>query len=226
MSTIEAAKMAAARAAVAELPESGIIGLGTGSTAKLFIDVVGELVKAGRKYIGVPTSDASRVQATQLGIPLLPDDGPWDIAVAVDGADEVSPQLDLIKGGGGAQTREKIINYSAKRNVIVVDGTKLSSKLGEKWHIPIEVLGFAHLATKQHLAQHGDPVLRMAGAAPRKTDAGNLIYDLKTGPIADPAALDLILHAIPGVVETGLFIARADVVLVARESGVERLVRS
>ncbi len=203
-----------------------MIGLGTGSTAKLFIDVVGELVAKGHAYIGVPTSDASRAQATALGIPLLGDDGPWDIAVAVDGADEVSPALDPIKGGGGAQTREKIINYSAARNVIVVDGSKLSAHLGDKWSIPIEVLGFAHLATARHLARHGEPVLRMAGAAPRRTDAGNLIYDLKCGPIANPPELDLMLHAIPGVVETGLFIGRADVVIVARESGIERLVRA
>jgi ribose 5-phosphate isomerase A len=209
------------------LPEGGVIGLGTGSTAKLFIDAVGELVAAGRKYVGVPTSDASRAQATALGIPLLPDDGPWDIAVAVDGADEVSPALDLIKGGGGAQTREKIINYSARRNVIVVDGSKLSSHLGDKWHVPIEVLAFAHQATARHLERHGKPVLRMGAdkTTPRRTDAGNFIYDLACGPIADPPALDLALHAIPGVVETGLFIARADVVIVARESGIEKLVR-
>jgi len=228
MGTIDEAKLAAARAAIAELPESGVIGLGTGSTAKLFIDAVGEWVARGRKYVGVPTSDASRKQATALGIPLLGDEGPWDIAVAVDGADEVSPALDLIKGGGGAQTREKIINYAARKNVIVVDGSKLSARLGDKWSVPVEVLEFAHGATARLLARHGEPVLRMAGpptSGPRRTDANNLIYDLKTGPIADPAALDLLLHAIPGVVETGLFIARADVVLVARESGVERLVR-
>ena len=225
MANMDEAKRAAARAAIAELPDGGVIGLGTGSTAKLFIDVVGELVAKGHKYIGVPTSDASRAQALALGIPLLGDEGPWDIAVAVDGADEVDAQLDLIKGGGGAQTREKIVNYSARKNVIVVDGSKLSARLGEKWHIPIEVLAFAHRATAAHLAVHGTPALRMAGAEPRRTDAGNFIYDLACGPIADAPGLDRLLHAIPGVVETGLFIGRADVVIVARESGIERLVR-
>ncbi len=225
MATIDEAKRAAARAALAELPDSGVIGLGTGSTTRFFIDAVGEAVKAGKKYTGVPTSEASRKQATELGIPLLPDDGPWDIAVCVDGADEVDPNLDLVKGGGGAQTREKIVNFSARKNVIIVDGGKLSPKLGTTWSVPIEVLPFAHLATKSHLAKYGTPVLRNKGDSPWKTDAGNLIYDVKTGPIENAATLDTQLRAIPGVVETGLFICRADVVLVARETGVERLVR-
>src|SRR5271170_3930147 len=112
-------KRSAARAAIAELPEAGTIGLGTGSTTRFFIDAVGELVAAGRHLVGVPTSEASRRQAAALGIPLLGDEGPWDIDVTVDGADEVSDTLDLIKGGGGAQTREKIINFSSKRNVII-----------------------------------------------------------------------------------------------------------
>jgi len=214
-------KLAAARAALAELPPDGVIGLGTGSTAKLFIDAVGELVRQGRRYVGVPTSDASRAQAAALGIPLLSDFGPWDIAVAVDGADEVSPALDLIKGGGGAHTREKIINFSARRNVIIVDESKLSAQLGTRWAVPVEVLKFGNAATKLHLAQLGKPVLRPG----KITDSGNIIYDLQCGPIADPAALDRALHAIPGVVETGLFIGRADVVLVARASGVDRLTR-
>ncbi len=219
--TIDDAKRAAAHAALAELPPDGVIGLGTGSTAKLFIDAVGELVRQGRRYVGVPTSDASRVQAAALGIPLLSDDGPWDVAVAVDGADEVSPALDLIKGGGGAHTREKIINYSARRNVIIVDESKLSPLLGTRWSVPVEVLSFAHAATARHLAALGTPVLR----AGKRTDSGNVIYDLQCGPISDPAALDRALHAIPGVVETGLFIGRADVVLVARATGVDRLSR-
>jgi ribose 5-phosphate isomerase A len=215
VASIDDAKLAAARAALAELPESGVIGLGTGSTAKLFIDAVGELVAEGRKYVGVPTSDASRAQAAGVGIPLLSDDGPWDIDVAIDGADEVSPELDLIKGGGGAHTREKIVNYSARKNVIIVDESKLSPQLGMRWAVPIEVLAFAHAATARHLAQFGTPVLR----ATRRTDSGNVIYDLACGAIADPAALDRALHTIPGVVETGLFVGRADVVLVARASG-------
>ena len=132
-------KRRAARAALAELPHDGVIGIGTGSTARLFIDALGELVASGRRYTCVPTSQASRTQAQELGIPLLSDDGPWDIAVTIDGADEVSDALDLIKGGGGAHTREKIVNYSSARNVIIVDASKLSRRLGEQWPVPVEV---------------------------------------------------------------------------------------
>ena len=215
-------KRAAAHAAIAELPPEGVIGLGTGSTARWFIAALGELVASGRRYTGVPTSDASRAQARALGIPLLGDDGPWDIAVNVDGADEVSDALDLIKGGGGAHTREKIVNFSARRNVIIVDASKRSRRLGERWAVPVEVLPFAHLATRAHLARHGAPTLRQAGGAPFATDAGNWIYDVACGAIERPGALDAALRAIPGVVETGLFVGRADVVLVAG-AGVERL---
>jgi ribose 5-phosphate isomerase A len=225
MASIDDAKRAAARAALAELPESGVIGLGTGSTTRFFIDALGELVSNGRRYTGVPTSEASRVQAAALGIPLLDDEGPWDIAVTVDGADEVDDALNLIKGGGGAQTREKIVSYSSRRTIIIVDATKLSRRLGEKWPVPVEVLTFAHRTTAAHLAAHGTPRLRDKAGTPVRTDAGNLIYDLQCGPIADPRALDLALHAIPGVVETGLFIGRTDLVLVAGEAGVKRLSR-
>jgi ribose 5-phosphate isomerase A len=220
------AKRKAALAAIAELPPDGVIGIGTGSTARLFIAALGELVAAGRRYTCVPTSQASRSQAQDLGIPLLSDDGPWDIAVTIDGADEVDDALDLIKGGGGAHTREKIVNYSSRRNVIIVDASKLSRRLGERWAVPVEVLAFAHLATRDHLARLGTPALRVRDGAPFSTDSGNRIYDLACGPIADPRALDAALRAIPGVVETGLFIGRADVVLVAGETGVERRVPS
>jgi ribose 5-phosphate isomerase A len=221
----EQAKRAAARAALAELPSSGTIGLGTGSTTRFFIDELGALVKEGRSYVGVPTSDASRRQASALGIPLLGDEGPWTIDVCVDGADEVDDALDLIKGGGGAQTREKIVNYASARNVIIVDESKLSRRLGEKWPIPIEVLAFAHLATMAHLARHGAPVRRDRDGAPFRTDSGNFIYDLRVAPIEDAARLDATLRAIPGVVETGLFVGRADVVVVASAGGVRTVRR-
>lgn len=218
-------KHEAALAALAELPPDGVIGIGSGSTARLFIAALGEVVAAGRRYTCVPTSEASRQQARELGIPLLPDDGPWDIAVTVDGADEVDDALDLIKGGGAAHTREKIVNFSSRRNVIIVDDSKLSRRLGEKWAVPIEVLPFAHLATRSHLARLGAPTLRMRNGEAVRTDAGNLIYDLACGAIGDAAGLDRALHAIPGVVETGLFIGRADVVIVAGAGGIERRVR-
>jgi ribose 5-phosphate isomerase A len=219
------AKQAAARAALKELPESGTIGLGSGSTAKIFIDEVGALVRQGRRLVGVPTSKASREQADALRIPLLDDDGPWHIDVTVDGADEVSDSLDLIKGGGGAQTREKIVNFASKRNVIIVDETKLSKRLGEKWPIPIEVLAFAHLQTRRLLETFGALTLRQKAGKPWMTDSGNFIYDVRTEAIANPSELDRAIRSVPGVVETGLFVGRADLVLVAGDKGVTRLTR-
>ncbi len=219
---------AAARAALDEVPASGgIIGLGSGSTARLFVEELAERVRAGLRVTGVPTSEDTRALATRCGIPLLGDEGPWSIEVNVDGADEVSAALDLVKGGGAAHTREKIVNFAAKKNVIIVDETKLSTRLGERWAVPIEVLPFAHGATRAHLERHGTPKMRMRpDGTVVKTDAGNLIYDLATGPIDEPAALDRALRGIPGVVETGLFVGRADVVLVAAAGGVRRLARA
>jgi ribose 5-phosphate isomerase A len=221
-------KRLAARAALEELPRDGVVGLGSGSTSRLFVEELASAMRAtpGRKIVGVPTSESTRALAASLGIPLLDDVGPWAIDVNVDGADEVSESLDLIKGGGAAHAREKIVNYASRRNVIIVDESKLSKRLGDVWPVPVEVLGFAHGATRAHLERLGQPVLRVKEGAPVKTDAGNLIFDLKTGPIADPGALDRALRSIPGVVETGLFVGRADVVVVAGKSGVRRLVRA
>ncbi len=223
--TQDEAKLEAARAALAELPEAGVVGLGSGSTAKLFIDEVGALVKAGRKLRGVPTSEGSRRQAEALGIPLLPDDGPWSIDVTVDGADEVSDALDLVKGGGAAHTREKIVNFASARNVIIVDASKLSQKLGQKWPIPVECLSFAHPMTAAHLAKLGEPTLRTKDGSVVRTDAGNVIYDVRVRPIDAPAELDCALRSIPGVVETGLFVGRCDLLIVAKPEGVLRKTR-
>lgn len=221
-----ALKRRVAQAALAELPNEGIVGLGSGSTAALFIEEVAAVVAAGRKLVGVPTSVGSRVLAERLGIPLLDDDGPWDIAVNVDGADEVDNALHLIKGGGAAHTREKIVNYAARRNVIVVDASKISARLGEKHALPIEVLSFGRAETEKRLREFGRTTTRVKDGVPVMTDANNYILDIETGPIAEPAMMDAALRAIPGVVETGLFVGRADLVLVADTSGeVRRLVR-
>jgi ribose 5-phosphate isomerase A len=218
-------KRMAALAALDELPSQGVVGLGTGSTAHIFVEELAIRVRAGLQIVGVPTSEATRVQATTLGIPLMPDDGPWTIDVNFDGADEVSATLDLIKGGGGAHAREKIVNFASARNVIIVDGSKMSTRLGERSAVPVEVLPFAHKTTRDHLANLGNPRLRGNATGPVRTDAGNFIYDLATGPIDDATALDHALRAIPGIVETGLFIARADVVVVADPHGARRLTR-
>lgn len=219
----EASKQQAAEAALAWLPERGVVGLGSGSTAVFFIEAVGRLVAAGRELTGVATSMESRRLAQTLGVPLLPDAGPWQVDVCVDGADEVSRKLDLIKGGGGAHTREKIVNFAARKNAIVVDDSKLSRRLGERFAVPVEVLPFAHRETHFLLAIHGEPKLRMAGSEPFRTDSGNYVYDLRTGLIHRPAELDSELRTIPGVVETGLFCGRCDVLLVSRDGDVQRI---
>lgn len=219
----EDAKRLAAQAALSHLPERGVIGLGSGSTAKLFIEEVGKLVANGRELVGVPTSEESRTLAHSLEIPLLPDEGPWSIDVCVDGADEVSAELDLIKGGGGCHAREKIVNQYAKKNIIVVDASKLSTRLGEKWAVPVEVLAFGRQATFEALSQLGATTLRTRNGAPWITDAGNYIVDVGVGPLASPQALDLRLRSIPGVVETGLFLNRAQLVIVAGSDGIQEL---
>jgi ribose 5-phosphate isomerase A len=226
-SDMDDAKRAAARAALNEVPDrdGAVVGLGTGSTSRLFVEELGARVKGGLRIVGVPTSESTRALAASLNIPLLDDQGPWELDVNIDGADEVSEALDLIKGGGAAHTREKIVNFASKRNVIIVDASKLSKKLGERWSVPIEVLPFASGTTRSHLARLGKPVLRERNGAIVRTDSGNLIYDLAAGPISDPGALDRQLRGIPGVVETGLFVGRADVVLVADGTTVRRLER-
>jgi ribose 5-phosphate isomerase A len=221
----EEAKRRAARAALNLLPDSGVIGLGTGSTTRFFIEGVAELVRGGRKFIGVPTSQASRALAAELGIPLLPDTGPWNIDVCVDGADEVNSTLDVIKGGGAAHTREKIVNFASKTNVIIVDGSKLSERLGEKRAIPLEVLVFGHLSTARALEVFGRPTLRLSNGAPVITDSGNYIYDLTVTPLAEPQTVDRALRQVPGVVETGLFCGRVDWVIVAEPAGIRQLSR-
>jgi len=219
------AKRRAAREALNLLPERGIVGLGSGSTASLFIEGLAELVRAGRDLVGVATSEASRRQAESLGIRVLADAGPWDVDVCVDGADEISENLDIIKGGGGCHTREKLVNQAARRNVIVADASKLSALLGEKWPVPVEVLSFGASSVERWLGRFGKVVRRERDGQPVLTDAGNFIFDLHAGVIAHPAVLERELDRIPGVVETGLFIGRADVVLVAGPSGVTRLLR-
>jgi ribose 5-phosphate isomerase A len=224
-------RRAAAEAALAFLPERGVIGLGSGSTAKLFIEVLARRVALGAPYVGVPSSLESEAVARALGVPLLDEAGPWDIDVHVDGADEVDPALDLLKGGGGMHTREKIVMAAARRTVILVDEGKLVPRLGTRWPVPVEVVAFGHAATAARLAAFGEPVLRRRGGGagelrePFVTDQGGLVYDVRTGPIEDAAALEAAMRAVPGVVTVGLFTRRADTVLVASPGGVRTLVR-
>lgn len=219
------AKRLAAERALNYLPKQGVVGLGSGSTAKLFIEAVGRLVADGRQLVGVPTSEESRALAQACRIPLLDDSGPWEIDVCVDGADEVSTDLDLIKGGGGCQTREKIVNFSSRKNIIVVDSSKVSSRLGERWAVPVEVLPFGRNSTVAALSRLGETTLRLRAGVPWITDAGNFIFDVKVGVIASPDEVDSTLRSIPGVVETGLFVQRADLVIVAGAEGIREMTR-
>ena len=211
-------KRKAAIAALEELPPSGVIGIGTGSTAKLFIDA---LAKLGRPYQCVPTSDASRKQAASLGLALLSDDGPWDIAVTVDGADEVDPQLNLIKGGGGALLHEKIVVSASRQVIIIADSSKQVCVLG-KVPLPVEVIRFAEALVSEKISVLGATVrLRKDKAGkPFITDEGNHILDCHFGQIPDPPALAHTLSEIPGVVEHGLFINLADLMLLGKGSEV------
>ncbi len=176
--------------------------------------------------VGVPTSRATAVLAEQLGIPLLADDFARPIDVTIDGADEVNPELDLIKGGGGALLREKIVAPSSHRLVIVIDDSKLSARLGMRKPVLVQVVQFGWRQQAEYLRTIGAAVtLRMQpGGAPFVTDQGDLILDCAFGPIADPVALGAILRARAGIVEHGLFVGLTSDLIGAGVDGVRHLV--
>jgi len=199
--------------ALAEVKAGHVVGLGTGQAATAFIHALGTAVKAGLAVTGVPTSEASASLARTLGIPLVTE--PLALDVAVDGADEVDPRLDLIKGYGGALVREKIVAAAARRFIVLVGGEKLVPALGSRGRLPVEVVPFAIPFCHRRLGELGyTAAVRAKGGAPFVTDNGNLILDCAVGSINDPASLDATLRAIPGVVGTGLFVGMAHAVLV------------
>jgi ribose 5-phosphate isomerase A len=213
-------KEAAARASLQFIKDGQVVGLGTGSTAAYFIQLLGEQVKNGLRIRGIPSSDRSREQAAALGIPLTTLDECQTIDVTVDGADEVDPQLRLIKGGGGALLREKIVASATKQLVIVADASKRVPVLG-RFPLPVEVIKFAQaLVIKKIEALGAEVGLRMgADRKPFLTDENNHILDCKFGQIPDADGLARQLSDMPGVVEHGLFIGMASMVLIA--NGVE-----
>jgi ribose 5-phosphate isomerase A len=219
-------KEAAARASLRFVKDGQVVGLGTGSTAAHFIRLLGELVKIGLRIRGIPTSERSREQALSVGIPLTTLDECPEIDVDVDGADEVDPQLNLIKGGGGALLREKIVASAAKQFVVVADISKRVPRLG-KFPLPVEVIQFAQtLVAKKIAALGADVRLRMsADGKPYETDEHNHILDCRFGEIADVAGLARKLSDIPGVVEHGLFVGMSDRVLFAQGSEIIELKR-
>jgi ribose 5-phosphate isomerase A len=216
----EAALTQEGAAALAELALRGVasgqvVGLGTGHAATAFVRALGARVAAGLDVRGVPTSEATAALARALGIKLLTPDDVEAVDVAVDGADEVDPRGDLVKGNGGALLREKVVAAMARRFVVLVGSDKLVPVLGSRGRLPVEVVPFAAGPCRRRLEALGHPAdLRTADGRPVVTDNGNLLLDCRVGPIADPRGLDAALRAIPGVVGTGLFVGMAPAVLV------------
>lgn len=206
--------------AAADLVKSGmIVGLGTGSTTAFMIQYVGERLQKGdlQNIQGIPTSFQSSVLAKQYGIPLTTLDAVDRIDIAIDGADEVDPHKNLIKGGGAAHTQEKIIDYLADQFVVVVDSGKLVDHLGSTFAVPVEVLPMAMTPVMRAIEKlGGKPTLRMGvkKAGPVITDQGNMVIDVKFDKIEQPAELEKTLNNIPGVLENGLFIGVTDLILV------------
>jgi ribose 5-phosphate isomerase A len=209
-------KEAAARASLRFVEDGQVVGLGTGSTAACFIRLLGDRVKEGLRIRGIPTSVRSEALAKSLGIPLTNLDECPEIAVTVDGADEVDPQLRLIKGGGGALLREKIVASATKKLVIVADASKRVATLG-KFPLPVEVIKFAKTLVTGKIARMGADVRLRTNddGTAYLTDENNYILDCRFGQIADVEGLARELSDMPGVVEHGLFIGMASVVLVA-----------
>eukprot|EP00411_Alexandrium_monilatum_P031498 CAMPEP_0175376576 /NCGR_PEP_ID=MMETSP0095-20121207/24346_1 /TAXON_ID=311494 /ORGANISM="Alexandrium monilatum, Strain CCMP3105" /LENGTH=334 /DNA_ID=CAMNT_0016674863 /DNA_START=48 /DNA_END=1052 /DNA_ORIENTATION=- len=223
--------------AVDDYVQSGtVIGLGTGSTAAFAVERVGEKLKSGelKDIIAIPTSIRTKEQAESLGIPLATLDTHSDLDVAIDGADEVDPQLNLVKGGGGALFREKIVEMCAKKFIVIVDESKLCDGLGPGFPVPVEIVPFCHEHTMREIAKLPalagcEPVLRLGNVAnnqpdgdkPAVTDNGNYIVDLKfTSPIADPVAAGQQLKATVGVVDHGLFTGMTTACIIAGKDGI------
>ena len=217
-------KEAAARASLRFVKDGQVVGLGTGSTAAYFIKLLGEEVRNGLRVRGIPTSVRSRELAMSLGIPLITLDDCQEIDVTVDGADEVDPQLRLIKGGGGALLREKIVASATRQMIVVADATKQVQRLG-KFPLPVEVIRFAQALVAKRIAALGAEVQlrRDAAGSTYLTDENNHILDCRFGEIPDPDKLARALSEMPGVVEHGLFIGMASLALFARGSEIVEL---
>ena len=225
----EEAKKRVALEAVKHVQDDFIVGLGSGSTAAYVIQQIGEKIRLeGLRILGVPTSHQAMMLAVHCGVPLTTLNEHPQLDLAIDGADQVDRELNLIKGGGGALTRERIVASAARQFVIVADETKLVERLGTNHTIPVEVLPFAVPTVMVKLRElKGKPVLREGGGkvGPLVTDNGNFVVDVDFGPVDDVKELHLQLKLIPGVIETGLFVGMADVVYLGKPDGVEKLVR-
>jgi len=233
MSTPDEQKKAAGEAAAALVSDGMTLGLGTGSTAAHFVAAVGRrAAQEGLKLRCVPTSTATEAQARALGLPIVDLNDAGVIDLCVDGADEIGPGLALIKGGGAALLREKLVWEASRRCVVIADAAKSVQTLG-KFPLPVEVVSFGHITTAKRIkaaaASVGvnvEPRWRIRDGQPVTTDTGQLIYDLDCVAIHDPEALAKALKAVTGVIEHGLFLGLADEALVGEATGVTRLSRS
>ena len=230
MSDIEGQKQRSGEAAALLVQDGMTVGLGTGSTAAWFVKALGARAAAeGLKLRCVSTSEATAALAANLGLKLLELDEAMSIDLTVDGADEIGPGLSLIKGGGAALLREKLVWEASKRCVVIADAAKVVTSLG-KFSLPIEVVPFGHKTTSLRICDalsEADigvaPRLRMKDGAPVRTDNGNLIYDAPCGVIGDASLLADALKSVTGVVEHGLFLDMADEAIIGTDSGVQRL---
>jgi ribose 5-phosphate isomerase A len=228
MSDPASLKHAAALKALDFVQDGMKLGLGTGTTAEAFLEVLAPRVAGGLKIMGAATSLRTAERARALSIPMSDLDQLAPLDLTIDGADEADRALTLIKGGGGALLREKIVAASSRKMIVIADRSKLVEKLG-RFPLPVEVASFGHATTAARIVQvlaglgyhRVPPVLRMRDGEPFKTDAGNLIYDCPLGAIGDVSLLALALSAIAGVVEHGLFVGLASALILADEAGVE-----
>jgi ribose 5-phosphate isomerase A len=222
----ELKQLAANRAA--EFVKSGmVVGLGSGSTSNFATQRIAERLKTGEinNIVGIPSSARTEKLATELGIPLVGFDEKQIIDITIDGADEVDPDLNLIKGGGGALLREKILAQASRQNIIIVDESKLSSRLGTKWALPVEVIAFARSTEAAFLESLGASISIRRRDDGRNfiTDQNNLILDADFGPMANPAKIAAQLNERAGIVEHGLFLDLTSDVIVAESSGIRHL---
>jgi ribose 5-phosphate isomerase A len=222
-------KIDAAREALKHVKNGMKLGIGTGSTAEEFVRLLAERVAEGLDVVGVPTSERTAGLCLELGIRLSTLDEMPELDLTVDGADEISRNLTLIKGGGGALLREKIVAAASKMMIVIADDSKLVETLGA-FPLPIEVNQFGLAATRlgvRHVAERldleGDIALRMRGGSPLVTDGGHFILDASFGRIPDPRALSSALHAVPGVVEHGIFLNLARIAILAGNAGVRAI---
>jgi ribose 5-phosphate isomerase A len=220
-------KRQAAERAIALVEDGMALGLGTGSTAAHFVEILAQRVKEGLKVVCVPTSEATRAQAKRLGIPLTDLDRRPSLDLTVDGADEIDPELRLIKGGGGALLREKIVAMASDRMVVIADHSKRVATLGA-FPLPVEIVRFGAAATRNMVEARAAKAgctgeitqRRRPDSQPYLTDSGHFILDCAFGRIVEPETLDEALKLVPGVVENGLFLGIADTAIIAGPDGV------